>query len=103
MRTELGLGIAFLAGAALGGLYFAGLWWTVKNACHAKRPAWRYVGSFFLRALVAGAGFYLIGAGSGLRLAASLMGFMAARYAALLLSRQEGSAAIAGKDNRRAP
>jgi F1F0 ATPase subunit 2 len=71
--------LALPAGAALGFIFFGGLWWTVRKGLTSKWPALLFLGSLLLRAGVAVAGFYLVGHGHWERLLACLLGFIAAR------------------------
>lgn len=77
---------AVLAGAALGALFFGGLWWTVQRAAVSPRPALWFGPSLLLRIAVVAAGFYLINDGSWPTLAACLAGFVLARVAVLRVS-----------------
>jgi F1F0 ATPase subunit 2 len=76
------------AGAALGAVFFAGLWWTVRRAAVSARPALWFGPSMLLRTGVVVGGFYLAGGGLWPRLAACLAGFILARMAVLRLTRQ---------------
>lgn len=78
---------AGLAGAALGLLFFGGLWWTVRRAAASPRPALWFGPSLLLRMAGVVGGFYLVGAGQWTRLAACLAGFVLARGALLWLTR----------------
>lgn len=72
--------LIFLAGLAMGALFFGGLWFTVQKAVDAKIPAlWIFV-SFFLRIGITLLGFYFIGAGNWQRLLVCLAGFIVARF-----------------------
>ncbi len=52
--------LAFIAGLALGLLYFGGLWLTIKQLPRSRRPAFLALGSFFLRTALVAFAFYLI-------------------------------------------
>jgi F1F0 ATPase subunit 2 len=71
---------AGVAGLLLGGIFFGGLWWTVRKGVSAKRPALLFLGSLLLRTAVTVAGFYVVGAGHWQRLLACLLGFVIARF-----------------------
>ncbi|MGB5217925.1 MAG: ATP synthase subunit I [Smithella sp.] len=76
----LSLLVAFVAGLALGTIYFTALWRTVRQLPSAKSPASLMIASFILRMAVVLAGFYLIiGGGHWERLAAAMMGFIIIR------------------------
>jgi len=79
MIEGLSLLLAFGAGAALGLLYFGGLWWTVRRGLASPRPALWFALSLPLRLGLTLAGFYAIAAGHWLRLPACLLGFVAMR------------------------
>lgn len=81
MRSEiLHIALALLAGVALGTFFFGGLWFTVKKAVTAKRPAIWFLASFFFRITVTLAGFYYIALGSWLWLLICVGGFILARF-----------------------
>lgn len=79
MNEALALLLASLAGILLGGIFFGGLWWTVRKGLASRRPALRFLGSFLLRMGIVMAGFYFIGQGDWLRLVVCLVGFVIAR------------------------
>ncbi|MEH6406093.1 MAG: ATP synthase subunit I [Leeuwenhoekiella sp.] len=81
--------IAFVTGAALGVLFFGGLWITVKKAVTAKIPALWFFGSFILRISITLSGFYLIGAKNWQRLILCLLGFMIARFVVLRVTKNQ--------------
>jgi F1F0 ATPase subunit 2 len=76
----LWLALALLAGFALGGFYFGGLWWTVQRLPASRSPGLLTLASFFGRTVVALAGFYFVSGGQWQRLLACLGGFVAARF-----------------------
>ena len=57
MNETLGLVMAWLAGCAIGAVFFGGLWWTVRKAVSSRQPAMWFLGSLLLRMGVAVAGF----------------------------------------------
>ncbi len=73
------LALVFLSGVILGGLYFGGLWLTVRKLPQTHRPAQLFLLSFLLRTSLVLAGFYLLMAASWQRLLAALLGFILAR------------------------
>lgn len=77
----------FLSGAALGALFFGGLWWTVRKGLSAKRPALLFLGSLLLRSAVAVAGFCFVAGGNWQKLLACLLGFIFMRMAVTRLTR----------------
>jgi F1F0 ATPase subunit 2 len=70
---------AALAGAAFGGIFFVGLWWTVRLGTLAKNPAPWFLVSLLLRMSVVLGGFFYVGGQHWDRLAACVVGFGAAR------------------------
>ena len=77
--------LAAAAGAALGGLFFVGLWWTVQLVMIAHHPVPWFLGSLLLRVSAVLAGFYFVGVGHWDRLAACFLGFAAARVVVTVL------------------
>ena len=81
---------AVCAGLLLGGLYFGGLWWTVRRMPLARHPLNLYFGSLIARLAILLAAFYGVLSYAGwAQLVAALVGFIAAR---LLLIRIIGPA-----------
>ncbi len=72
--------MAFIAGLALGTLFFGGLWFTVKKTITAKIPAIWFFSSFFLRVSIVLIGFYFVSNGNWQRLLITLLGFVVARF-----------------------
>ena len=87
MTSSLALLLSGMAGAALGVVFFGGLWWTVRKAVTSGQPALWFFGSVLLRMAVALAGFYFVSDGHWQRLLACLLGFVIAR---LILMRLAG-------------
>jgi F1F0 ATPase subunit 2 len=71
--------LIFVMGMALGAIYFAGLWYTVRRLPDAKRPLNCLLCSFLLRASIALAGFGLVMDGRWDQLIAVLGGFILTR------------------------
>jgi F1F0 ATPase subunit 2 len=59
MSDTTQLALSFLGGAALGALFFGGLWWTLQQLTNAKHPALLVLGSALLRMAAALLGFYV--------------------------------------------
>ena len=78
---------AMLAGAALGIVFFGGLWWTVQRGSTSLAPARWVLGSLVVRAAIVLAGFYLVGAGQPVRLGLCLLGLLVARAIVLRVTR----------------
>jgi F1F0 ATPase subunit 2 len=72
--------LAFIAGLALGALFFGGLWLTVKKAVTSKIPAFWFFSSFLIRVSVTLSGFYYIAHGNWQRLLVCVFGFILARF-----------------------
>ena len=87
MNEPLTLALAFVAGAGLGMIFFAGLWWTVRKGISSPRPALWFLGSGLLRMSVVLAGFYFVSGGQFRRLVACLVGFIVMRLVVLWLTR----------------
>lgn len=79
MIEAVNLLAAFLAGMAIGGFFFAGLWWTVRHLTTVANPGWLVLASFVLRMGAVIAIFFLLFRDHGDRLVAALAGFVAAR------------------------
>lgn len=79
MNELLTLLPAWLAGGALGAMFYGGLWWTVRRGVSSRRPALWFFGSLLLRMSLALAGFYLVSQGHWERLLLCLLGFVMAR------------------------
>jgi F1F0 ATPase subunit 2 len=79
MNDALTLILACVTGAALGVIFFGGLWWTVRKGVSSNQPALWFIGSLLVRMTVVLLGFLLIGRGHWQRLLACLAGFIVAR------------------------
>ncbi|MEO8159155.1 MAG: ATP synthase subunit I [Betaproteobacteria bacterium] len=90
MHEALTLVLAGTAGAALGAVFFGGLWWTVRRAAASRRPALLFFGSLLLRMSVALTGFYFVSDGHWQRLLLCLLGFVMARLVVTWLSQPAG-------------
>ncbi|MEP6668655.1 MAG: ATP synthase subunit I [Chthoniobacter sp.] len=87
MNETLTLVLAWMAGGALGAIFFGGLWWTVRKGVSSPNPALWFLGSMLLRMGIALAGFYLVSGGQWQRLVACLLGFLMARLGVIWLTR----------------
>ncbi len=88
------LAFAAVGGAALGMIFYGGLYWTVRRGFQSKTPALWFSGSLLLRTFLALGGFYAIAGGDWRRLIACLPGFMVAR---VLVTRWGYRSAVSGK------
>ena len=80
MNNFLLLALVWVAGLLLGGFYFGGLWWTVRQGVSSKHPARWFLGSMLARMSIVLLGFYFVGRGDWHRVAACLVGFIIARF-----------------------
>ena len=90
MNETLPLALAWLAGGALGAIFFGGVWWTVRKGVSSPRPALWFFGSLLLRMSIVLAGFYFVSGGQWRRLVACLVGFIIARVVVTWLMRPSG-------------
>jgi F1F0 ATPase subunit 2 len=96
--------LAWAAGVLLGGIFFGGLWWTVRRGMSSKQPALWFFGSVGLRMSVTLAGFYFVSGGHWERLLASVVGFLMASLFVTRLTRSSGEDVSAtGKEANHAP
>lgn len=82
------------AGMLLGGVFFGGLWWTVRKCLTSLHPASWLLGSAFLRMSIAVLGFYFVGGGQWQRMLACLVGFITARLVVTWLSKDRKVSAV---------
>jgi F1F0 ATPase subunit 2 len=90
MIESLTLALAWVEGAALGAIFFGGLWVTVTRGVSSERPALLFFSSLLLRMSMALAGFYFVSGGHWERLLLCLVGFITARFAVTWLTRRGG-------------
>ncbi|MDR3403335.1 MAG: ATP synthase subunit I [Chthoniobacter sp.] len=90
MNENLILLLAWIAGGALGTLFFGGLWWTLRKGLASQQPAFWFLGSLLLRMSIVLPGFYLVGRGHWPRLLLCLLGFITARLVVTWLTRPSG-------------
>jgi F1F0 ATPase subunit 2 len=90
MNETLMMVLALIFGAGLGVVFFGGLWWTVRKSLQSKRPALWIFGSLLLRISIVAAWFYLFAGHHWERLLLSLLGFIAARFVVIRLTRPSG-------------
>ena len=90
MNETLSLALAWLAGGAIGLMFFGGLWWTVRKGVSSRQPAVWFLGSLLLRTGIALAGFFAVSSGQWERLVSCLIGFVMARLAVTWLTRPSG-------------
>jgi F1F0 ATPase subunit 2 len=90
MNETVILMLAWVAGGALGAIFFGGLWWTVRKGLSSRHPAPWFLGSLLLRTVIVLAGFYFIAGGHWSRLLACLIGFVIARLVVTRLAQSAG-------------
>lgn len=86
---------SFAAGLVLGGIFFGGLWWTVRQLGTTSRPGLLFAASFLVRTAVVMGGVYWLSAGQWQRIAACLAGMIVMRA---ILTRRWGPNQIAKAD-----
>lgn len=77
--TLIHLLLSFLAGLLGGGLYFGGLWYTVRQLPTARQPALLLLGSFALRLALLLAAIYLLASSHWSNLFGAMAGILLAR------------------------
>ena len=87
MNETLALVLAWIAGAALGAVFFGVLWWTVRKSLASARPALWVFASLLLRMGVTMTGFYFVSDGNWQRLLSCMLGFFMARQLVTRLTR----------------
>jgi F1F0 ATPase subunit 2 len=87
MSEALPIALAVVAGTALGGMFYGGLWWTVRRGLLSRQPAAWFLTSLVARTAVALLGFYAVFRGDWRRLVACLAGFVLARILVTRLTR----------------
>lgn len=87
MNETLRLVPVLVTGVLLGGMFYGGLWWTVRKGVSSQRPALWFFGSLLLRMSIALAGLYFVADGYWVRLLVCLLGFVAARLIVTRLTR----------------
>ncbi len=70
---------ACLTGAVAGGVFFGGLWWTVRKGLSARNPALLFLASYVVRTVVVGTVFFILFRNDWDRLGAAMLGFLVAR------------------------
>ena len=79
--------LVFIAGVALGVLFFLGLWFTVKKALNSKRPVVWFLGSAIIRLSITLLGFYYLTMGNWINMIICLLGFILARFIVLNITK----------------
>jgi F1F0 ATPase subunit 2 len=87
MHEAVTWSLAAVAGALLGGVFFGGLWWTIRRGLASPRPALWFGFSLPVRLILVVAGFRLVGGDDVARLLACLAGFVVGRLVVGRLTR----------------
>lgn len=69
----------FFGGLCLGGIFFGGLWWTVRRAVTSPHPARWFLISLFVRSSLVVFGFYVLAGQDWQRWLAGILGLIPAR------------------------
>ena len=94
MNDNLTLALAWVAGGALGAIFYGGLWWTVCRGISSRCPALWFTSSLLLRMGIALVGLYFVSGGRWERLLLCLLGFVMARLVVTWLTRSPGKSPI---------
>jgi F1F0 ATPase subunit 2 len=81
------LALSGIAGIVLGGMFYGGLWWTVRRGLRSARPGLWFLASSLLRMAIALGGLYAVSGGDWRRLFACLLGFVVGRILVTWLTR----------------
>lgn len=103
MNEFLSLIAAFAAGILLGGMFFGGLWWTVKKVLGSDKSALWLFGSLLLRTGFTMAGFYFFARDGWENLTACLLGFIAARLLVTHLTKPAENQPFSPQEPNHAP
>lgn len=87
MIEAMNLLLALVTGVLLGGIFFGGLWWTVRKGVSSKQPALWFSVSLLLRMSIALSGFYFIAHDHWEKLLVCLLGFALARLFMMRITR----------------
>lgn len=85
--------LSLLAGMTLGGLFYGGLWFTVRRLPESRHPALLALASFWIRSLIVLAGLVLLMKQSWQYGLLALVGFTVGRFAIAKFLPEKGPAA----------
>lgn len=88
--------VPFAGGAAIGVVYFAGLWTSVRRLPTTRRPGLLMAASFAVRIAVAATGLVLLIGDDARRALVALVGFLAVRTVAVRRGRRPAVAPEGG-------
>jgi len=100
---HVAVGLALLTGILLGVVFFAGLWWTVRQLGSSRHVALLFFFSMLLRTSLVIVGFYFILGDDWQRLLAGLLGFMVVRLFATRYIHKTEQSLTAKQKTRYAP
>ena len=103
MNEVLPLALALSAGVLLGGIFFGGLWWTVRKGVSSEQPVFWFFGSLLLRTCIVLPGFYFILGDDWKRLLAGLFGFIVARLIVVRLTLEAKQTSQLAREGGHAP
>jgi F1F0 ATPase subunit 2 len=92
----MGLG----GGLLLGGLFFAGLWWTVRRGVSSRKAALWFAASYLVRVGLLAIGLYVLAHDSAVRGLAACVGVMVARIAVARFGPSASAGTVAGGNAR---
>lgn len=87
MNEIINMVFVFIAGFALGTLFFGGLWLTIKKMKTSKMPSLFFIASFVVRIGVVLLGFYFIAANNWQNMLVCLLGFIIARFVIMRITK----------------
>jgi F1F0 ATPase subunit 2 len=82
-----GILFAVFTGMLLGGVFFGGLWWTIRKALTSSLAALWFFGSLLLRTALVVCGFLLVSRGDWRRMVSCVVGFLCTRLLVAVLTR----------------
>ncbi|MFZ2956675.1 MAG: ATP synthase subunit I [Candidatus Ozemobacteraceae bacterium] len=94
MNELLSLVTALAIGVTFGAMFFAGLWWTVRQGLSSEYPALWFITSLLLRTSIALTGFYCAASGSRNKLLVCLFGFFVTHLIVIWLAQTAGRKSI---------
>ena len=90
--------LSFIAGLALGIVFFGGLWLTIRKAMSSNRPAIWFIASLLIRSALVIGGLYWVTGQQWQRLLVSLAGFILSRILILHVTKKHDENKTPAKD-----